>query len=251
MSGHSKWAKIKHYKGAADAKRGRLFSKLVKEITVAARLGGGDPEKNPRLRTVVQSARDVNMPADNVERAIKKGTGELPGVSYEECTYEIFGPGGVAILVRALTDNRNRTTAELRNILSKKGGRLAGAGAVARIFESRGFITVAKEAAGEDALLALALEAGADDFQVAEDGYEIYTAPNALEKVKADLIKGGVAPATAEVTMLPLNEVKVTGDDARQVIDLVGVLEDHDDVQNVYANFDVPEDILASLQSAG
>jgi YebC/PmpR family DNA-binding regulatory protein len=251
MSGHSKWASIKHKKGALDAKRGKLFSRLVKEITVAARLGGGDSETNPRLRTVVQSARDVNMPADNIDRAIKKGTGELPGVSYEECTYEIFAPGGVAIMVRALTDNRNRTTAELRNILSKKGGRLAGAGAVARIFENRGFITVAKETTSEDALLALALDAGADDFQVSDETFEIYTAPGALEAVKAHLIKSGIAPLSAEITMIPQTEVKVAGDEARQVVELVTVLEEHDDVQNVYSNFDVPDDILEGIQSEG
>jgi len=245
MSGHSKWASIKHKKGAKDAKRGRLFSKLVKEITVAARLGGGDPAANIQLRSVVQTARDANMPAENIERAIKKGTGELPGVSYEEAVYEGYGPGGVAILIRALTDNRNRSVAEIRHIFDKKGGSIGGPGSVAYLFETRGLITVGAEGADDEALLEVALEAGAEDFKDEDDIYEIYTAPSDLEVVKEALTAAGFRISSAEVTRIPATLVPVTGDEARKVLSLLEDLEDHDDVQNVYSNCDIPEEILA------
>ena len=249
MSGHSKWHSIKHKKAAADAKRGKLFSKLVKEITVAARIGGGDIDTNPTLRTVVQTARDANMPADNIDRAIKKGTGELPGVSYEECAYEGYGPGGVAILIRVLTDNRNRSTAEIRHIFDKKGGNMAGAGSVAWVFETRGMITVEKDKVDEDTLFTLALEAGAEDFEISDDVFEIYTDPSTFEDVKAAIKEKGIPTDVAEITRIPKNEVKVDGDEARKVLALVNDLEDHDDVQNVYANFDIPDEIIDESQS--
>ncbi len=244
MSGHSKWASIKYKKGAKDAKRGRLFSKLVKEITVAARLGGGDQAANIQLRSVVQTARDANMPAENIDRAIKKGTGELPGVSYEEAVYEGYGPGGVAILIRALTDNRNRAIAEIRHLFDKKGGSIAGPGSVAYLFETRGFITVEASGVDEEAIFAAALEAGAEDFKAEDDLYEIYTAPSDLEPVKEALVAGGYKIASAEVTRIPATLVPVAGDDARKVFSLLQGLEDHDDVQNVYSNCDIPEEIL-------
>lgn len=250
MSGHSKWHSIKHKKAAADAKRGKLFSKLVKEITVAARMGGGDIDANPSLRTVVQSARDANMPADNIDRAIKKGTGELPGVSYEECVYEGYGPGGVAILIRALTDNRNRTTSEIRHIFDKKGGNLAGSGSVAWIFETKGFISVEKGAVDEDTLFSLALEAGAEDFRTLETTYEIYTEPSDFDAVKKALQDGNIEPSLAEVTRIPKSEIKVSApEEAKKLLALIDALEEHDDVQDVYANFDIPDELLNELQS--
>ena len=249
MSGHSKWASIKHKKAAVDAKRGKLFSRLVKEITVAAREGGGDLDANPRLRTVVQTSRDANMPADNIDRAIKKGTGELPGVNYEDCSYEGYGPGGAAILIQVLTDNKNRSTAEIRHIFDRKGGSLAGAGSVAWIFEMKGFLSVDKGQADEETLFAAALEAGAEDFQATEDAYEIYTAPADFEAVKSALKEQGVPIKLAEITNIPKNEVKVDGEEARKLLALVETLEDHDDVQNVYANFDIPEKVLEEAQS--
>ncbi len=244
MSGHSKWASIKHKKGAKDAKRGRLFSKLVKEITVAARLGGGDPASNIQLRSVVQTARDANMPADNIDRAIKKGTGELPGVNYEEAVYEGYGPGGVAILIRALTDNRNRSVAEIRHIFDKKGGSIGGPGSVAYLFETKGLITVEAAGADEEAVFAAALEAGAEDFSAEEEFYEIQTDPSDLEKIKTALAENGFKIASAEVTRIPGTLVPVAGDEARKVLTLLEDLEDHDDVQNVYSNCDIPEEIL-------
>jgi len=249
MSGHSKWHSIKHKKAAADAKRGKLFSRLVKEITVAARDGGGDVNTNARLRTAVQTARDANMPADNIDRAIKKGTGELPGVNYEECIYEGYGPGGVAILVRVLTDNRNRSTAEIRNIFSKKGGDLAGSGSVSWMFEMKGFFSVGKAQTDEDTLFSLALEAGAEDFQVTEEAYEIYTAPSDFESVKNALKEKGLRSDLAEITQLPKNEIKVSGEEARKVLALVETLEEHDDVQDVYSNFDIPDEFLSEEKS--
>ncbi len=244
MSGHSKWSSIKYKKGAKDAKRGRLFSKLVKEITVAARLGGGDQAANIQLRSVVQTARDANMPTENIERAIKKGTGELPGVSYEEAVYEGYAPGGVAVLIRALTDNRNRTIAEIRHLFDKRGGSIAGPGSVAYLFETRGLITVEAAGADEEAIFAAALEAGAEDFKAEDDLYEIYTAPSDLEAVKEALAAAGFKIAAAEVTRIPATLVPVAGDDARKVLSLLQALEDHDDVQNVYSNCDIPEEIL-------
>ena len=244
MSGHSKWHSIRHKKAAIDAKKGKLFSRLVKEITVAARTGGGDIESNLRLRSAVQSARDANMPVDNIDRAIKKGTGELPGVNYEECAYEGYGAGGVAILVQALTDNRNRTTAELRNIFTKKGGNLSGAGSVAWMFEKKGLILVDRKAIDEDSLFSRALNAGAEDFQAGSENFEIYVEPSRFEAVKKTLAADGVKWNLAEITHVPKNEVAVKGEEARKVLSLVEALEEHEDVQNVYSNFDIPDEIL-------
>ncbi|MFH1037982.1 MAG: YebC/PmpR family DNA-binding transcriptional regulator [PVC group bacterium] len=248
MSGHSKWASIKHKKGAKDAKRGKLFSKLVKEITVAARRGGGEIDANSQLRAVVQAARDANMPVENIERAIKKGTGELPGASYEETAYEGYGPGGVAILIRGLTDNKNRTVAEIRHIFDKKGGSIAGPGSVSYLFEKKGFITVGASGVNEEALFSLVLDAGVEDFKAEEDGFEIYTDPSDFEAVKSTLLENGYQISHGEVTEIPTNEVPVKGNDARRVLGLLEELEEHDDVQNVYSNCDIPEEILAELE---
>lgn len=248
MSGHSKWATIKHKKAAADAKRGQVFSKVVKELTVAARSGGADPNSNPRLRTVLAKAKEANMPADNIDRAIKKGTGELPGVSYEEQMYEGYGPGGVAIIVEVLTDNKNRTAAEIRAIFTRGGGNLAGAGSVAWMFQKKGLISVAKNAANEDELFALVTDAGAEDFKVEDETFDAITTPSDFEKVKELLETHRIKPSHAELTFLPQNTVSVTGADAKQVLSLVSNLEEHEDVQNVYANFDIPDAILAELE---
>ncbi len=244
MSGHSKWASIKHKKGALDAKRGALFTKLIKEITVAAKSGGGGLDTNPRLRTAVEKAKEANMPSDNIQRAIKKGTGELPGVSYEEVTYEGYGPGGVAILIEALTDNKNRTTSEVRNTLEKKGGNMSGAGSVSWQFHKKGFIIVKKEGVGEDALMTIALDAGAVDFNTREDSYEITTEPHDFEKVKKAITDAGINPESAEVTMIPQASVRVGSGDAKSLLALIEALEEHEDVQNVYANFDIPDEVL-------
>jgi YebC/PmpR family DNA-binding regulatory protein len=244
MSGHSKWATTKHKKAAIDAKRGKIFSKLAKEITMAAKAGGGGVDTNPRLRLAVSKAKSVNMPSDNIDRAIKKGTGELPGVIYEEITYEGYGPKGVAIMVEAATDNKNRTSAEIRNILSKKGGNLAGGGSVSWIFSKKGYILVKKEAADEDKVMSVALEAGAEDMRTETGMYEITTSIADFEKVKDTLLKNNIPTESAELTMIPSSLIKLDGQDAKQVLGLVEALEDHDDVQNVYANFDIPDDIL-------
>lgn len=248
MSGHSKWATIKHKKGALDAKRGAIFTKLIKELTVAAKNGGGNPDANPRLRTVLQKAKEANMPADNIDRAIKKGTGELPGVVYEEITYEGYGPAGVAILIELLTDNKNRTASEVRNILEKKGGNMSGAGSVAWQFHKKGLIVVKKNAIDEDKLMSIALDAGASDFNVSGDVYEITTEPHDFENVKKAVTDAGLKTESAEVTRIPSALVKVSAvNDARAVLGLIEALEEHDDVQNVYANFDVPDEILQEL----
>ena len=248
MSGHSKWATIKHKKGALDAKRGALFTKLIKEITVAARSGGGSPESNPRLRTVVAKAKEANMPSDNIERAIKKGTGELPGVTYEEVTYEGYGPAGVAILIEALTDNKNRTAAEIRSALEKRGGNMSGAGSVAWQFLKKGFLVVKKEAVEEDKLMSIALDAGASDFVAQKDCYEVTTELHDFEAVKKAIQDAGIAVESAEVTRIPSATVKVSDPGiAKNVMGLVESLEEHEDVQNVYANFDIPDEILQSL----
>ena len=247
MSGHSKWAGIKHKKAILDAKRGKLFSKLIKEVTVAARQGGGRPDSNPRLRLAVNTARAANMPGGNIERAIKKGTGELPGVSYEEITYEGYGPGGVAILLECLTDNRNRTTAEIRNIFSSKGGNLAGAGSVRWLFEKKGLIIIDKDGVEEDQLTTIALEAGAEDLRIEGETYEIITKPAKLEEAKKILSQNGIKYSVAELTMDPKNTVKLSGAPARQILSLVEILEDHDDVQHVYANFDIPDQIMDEI----
>jgi YebC/PmpR family DNA-binding regulatory protein len=252
MSGHSKWASIKHKKGAADAKKGALYTKLIKEITMSARNGGGNPDMNPALRTAMNKAREANMPSDNVKNAIKRGTGELPGVVYENVTYEAYGPAGVAIMIEALTDNKNRTTAELRNILSKKSGNMAGAGSVAWIFQKKGYIVVDKAAVKEDVLMDAALEAGAEDIKSQEKSFEVLSIPQEFEKVKSHLQEKGIAYQSAEVTMLPTSVIKVSGaSDAKQILSLVEALEDHDDVQEVYANFDIPDELIEQVAAAG
>lgn len=247
MSGHSKWATIKHKKGALDAKRGAVFTKIIKELTVAAKNGGGNPDTNPRLRTVLTKAKDANMPADNIDRAIKKGTGELPGVVYEEVTYEGYGPGGVAILIDALTDNKNRTTAEIRNVLEKKGGNLSGAGSVAWQFQKKGFIVVKKIAIDEDRLMSIALDAGASDFNVEKDNYEITTEPHDFEAVKKALVDAKIPAESAEVTQIAQNNVKLVAQEAKSVLSLLEALEESEDVQNVYSNLDISDEILKEL----
>lgn len=249
MSGHSKWKTNKSKKMAADAKKGAAYTKIIKEITVAARDGGGNPDTNPRLRTVIAKAREANMPSDNVKMAIKRGTGELPGVVYETVMYEAYGPAGVAILIEALTDNKNRTTAEVRNIMSKKGGNLAGAGAVSYMFTMKGYFLIERTQAKEDELMAIALDAGAEDFKADEKNYEITTLPQDFEKVKQALQDKGVKWQDAETTMVPSSTIKVTGNDAKQLLGLIDALEEHDDVQQVYANFDIPDEILEQISS--
>lgn len=244
MSGHSKWAGIKHKKAIVDAKRGKLFSKLIKELTAAARIGGGDPEGNPRLRTVLQKAKGANMPADNIKRAIQKGTGELPGAIYEEAIYEGYGPGGVAILIEALTDNKNRTTSEIRNIFAKKGGNLGESGCVVWMFHKKGYITIDKEAIGEDELLSLVLEAGAEDMSAEEKTYDITTDPHDFEAVVKTLDEKGIAATYKEIAMIPSSYIKVDGKGAKGLLGLMEALEDHDDIQHVYANFDIPDEVM-------
>ncbi len=249
MSGHSKWAGIKHKKALIDAKKGKIFTKLIKEITVAARGGGGNPDTNSALRVAVSKAKEANMPSENVERAIKRGTGELPGVSYEQVTYEGYGPGGVAIMVEALTDNKNRTSAELRNIFSKKGGNLAGAGSVSWLFQKKGFFLVNKSGIDEDKLMSIVLDAGAEDMKPEGDSYEITTQVKDFEKVKATLQENNIAYQVAELTMVPTSTVKITGPVAKQILSLVEAIEEHEDVQNVYSNFDIPDEILQEVES--
>ena len=248
MSGHSKWHTIKHKKGAADAKRGKVFTRVIKELTVAARNGGGDPEMNPRLRTIVAEAKAVNMPAENIKRAIQRGTGELPGVNYDEITYEGYGPGGAALIIEALTDNRNRTVGELRHTLTKYNGNLGESNSVAWMFAKKGYIVVDKSAADEEKLLNAVLEAGGDDLRDDGDSWEIISEPAAFEAVR-DAVKAlGIEPASAEIAMIPQNYVKLEGRDAQQMLKLMDALDDHDDVQHVWANFDIEEkEIEASL----
>lgn len=250
MSGHSKWASIKHKKGAADAKRGKLFSRLIREITVAAKHGGGNPDTNARLRVVIGTAKEANMPKDNIEMAIKRGTGELPGVIYEEITYEGYAQGGVAIMVEALSDNKNRISSEIRNIFTKKGGNLSGAGSVSWQFHRKGFITIDKGEAGEDKLFNIAIEAGAEDFKAEADSYEITTSPENFEPVKEAVKKNNIKINLAEITSLPASTIKITDEDtARKILELVESLEEHDDVQHVYANFDIPDEIIQQAAS--
>lgn len=246
MSGHSKWSTIKHKKGAADAKRGKLFSKLIKEITIAARIGGGDPDSNPRLRTVVDKARTANMPNDNITRAIKKGTGELEGTTYEEAVFEGYGPGGVALYIQTLTDNRNRTVAELRHLLSKMGGNLGESGCVAWMFSQHGILTFDRSV-GEEKLMEIALEAGADDIEEEDDVFTVTTTPAAFEKVKKSCTEKGMNPLEAEITMVPQNTVKLEGSEAEKMIKLMEAIEDHDDVQSVSANFDIDSQLMEKL----
>ena len=248
MSGHSKWHSIKHKKGAADAKRGRVFTRIIKEMAVAARAGGGDPNSNPRLRTVVAEAKAVNMPAENIKRAIRRGTGEEPGVNYEEVMYECYGPGGTAIILETLTDNKNRTVGEIRHILDKHSGKLGERNSVARLFHKRGQIIIEKSRADEEALMAAALEAGADDMVDDGDSWDIVTRPEGFEAVREAIRKMNVEPVTAAVAMVPDSYVKLTGKEAQSMIKLMDALEDHDDIQHVWANFDIEEkDIEASL----
>ena len=249
MSGHSKWASIKHKKAVTDAKRGKLFTKLIKEITVAARTGGGDPSGNPRLRTAIAAAKAANMPADNIERAIKKGTGELPGVSYEEVTYEGYGPGGVAIIVETMTDNKKRTVAEIRNIFSKLGGNLGENGCVAWMFSKVGLILVPAENTDEDKLIEVALESGADDVKQDGDFYEVYTQMNNLFDVREKLMEAGITVESAEISAVPQSTVTVTGKDAQKLLKLLSTLEDHDDVQKVYSNMDIPDEEMENMES--
>ncbi len=248
MSGHSKWHTIKHKKGAADAKRGKIFTRIIKELTIAARNGGGDPDTNPRLRTIVLEAKANNMPRENIDRAIRRGTGEEPGVSYEEVTYEGYGPGGVALMIETLTDNKNRTVGEIRHLLSKHAGNLAAENSVAWMFSRKGQIVVEKGKVDEDKLLSVALDAGADDMNDDGSAWEVVCAPEQFEAVR-DAVKGlGVSPATAEVAMVPQNYIKLVGKEAQQMLKLMEAIEDHDDVQHVWANFDVEEkEIEASL----
>ncbi len=245
MSGHSKWHSIKHKKAATDAKRGKAFTKSIKEITVAARLGGGDEESNPRLRTAVAAAKSNNMPSENIKRAIMKGTGELEGMSIDEIVYEGYGPGGVGLIVECLTDNRNRTVGEVRHLFDKYGGNLGENGCVAWMFDKRGYILTPAAGLDEDAAMTLAIEAGADDFSVQEDQYEILTAPESFHSVLHELEKNGLKFTDAALSMVPQNYVKVQGNAARQVVKLMDMLDDHDDVQAVHANFDIDESELA------
>jgi len=247
MSGHSKWSTIKHKKAKTDAQRGKVFGRMIREITVAARQGGGSVEANPRLRTAIESAKAVNMPSENISRAIKKGTGELPGVSYEECVYEGYGAGGVALMVEIVTDNKNRTSSELKKIFSKHGGHLGAAGCVSWIFEKKGLVTVEKEPVEEDELMEVALDAGAEDFQVEGDAYLVTCEPGHFESVKAAIEAKGIEISHAEVTMVPKSTVRVENGDAEKVLRLAEALEEYGDTQHVYANFDVPEEMLDSL----
>ena len=243
MSGHSKWHTIKHKKGALDAKRGKIFTKLIKEITVAARTGGsGDVDSNARLRKAVNDAKAQNMPNDTIDRAIKRGTGELEGVAYDEITYEGYGPNGVAVMVETMTDNRNRTVAELRHLFSKNGGNLGESGSVAWMFDKKGYIVVDKAAKPEEELFEIAIEAGADDMQDDGDVWEILTTPENLESVTEAIKKAGIQPQAAEISMIPQNYIHLEGGDAKQMMKLYDAIDDNDDVQKVYANFDIDAD---------
>jgi YebC/PmpR family DNA-binding regulatory protein len=250
MSGHSKWSSIKHKKAARDAKRGKVFTKLIKEITIAARIGGGDPNANPRLRTAIATAKGQSMPNDNIDRAIKKGTGELGGARLEEIVYEGYGPGGVAIIVETLTDNRNRLVAELRNLFTRHGGNLGEANCVAWMFKKRGAITIEKRAADEDQLIEVALDAGADDVSAADDSYQVLTPPDRFAAVREAIERAAISVAHAEVTMIPDNTVRVSGHVAAQLLKLMDELEDHDDVQNVSANFDISDEEMSQYTAA-
>jgi YebC/PmpR family DNA-binding regulatory protein len=247
MSGHSKWATIKHKKGALDAKRGKIFTRLIKEISIAAKNGGGDPDSNPRLRTAILAAKSENMPADNIKRAIQRGTGELPGAVYEEFTLEGYGPGGVAVMLDINTDNRNRTVSEIRHVFGKNGGNMAAAGAVSYMFHKKGDIVIAKSAASEDDLMNIVLEAGADDLRDDGENWEVVTDPSAFEAVVEAVKKAGITPVSASVAMIPQTYVKLEGQQAGTMIRLVEALEEHDDVQNVHSNFDIDEKLLEEV----
>jgi YebC/PmpR family DNA-binding regulatory protein len=247
MSGHSKWSSIKHKKGAVDAKRGKIFTRLIKEITVAARLAGGDPDGNPRLRSAIAAAKAENMPKENIERAIKKGTGELEGVAYEEANYEGYGPGGVAVLVDCLTDNKNRAVADLKHLFERNGGSLGEPGCVAWMFEKKGLIVFERDRVDEEQLLALALESGAEDVREDETQFEVITDPYDFEEVKKAIDVAKLPYTLSEITMIPKNTVKVEGKKAQQMLNLIQGLEDNEDVSNVYANFDISDEVLEAL----
>jgi YebC/PmpR family DNA-binding regulatory protein len=249
MSGHSKWSSIKHKKGAVDAKRGKIFTKIIKEISVAARLGGGDPDGNPRLRTAIASAKTENMPKENIERAIKKGTGELEGVHYEESVCEGYGPNGVAMLVELMTDNKNRTMAELRHAFTRNNGNIGTTGCVAWIFDKKGLLSFDKDKVDEEKLMEVALDAGAEDINDEGTTLEVITDPNDFEKVKETVDKSGMQYVFAKVTMVPQNTVKLEEKEAEQALKLIEALEDSDDVQNVYANFDISDEIMEKITS--
>jgi YebC/PmpR family DNA-binding regulatory protein len=248
MSGHSKWATIKHKKGALDAKRGKIFTRLIKEIAIAAK-NGGDPDTNPRLRTAIAAAKAENMPADNIKRAIQRGTGELPGATYEEFSLEGYGPGGVALLLDINTDNRNRTVSEIRHVFGKNGGNMAEAGAVSWMFHKKGDIVVAKSAVKEDDLMSIVLEAGADDLKDDGENWEVITDPSSFEAVVEAVKKAGIQPVSASVAMIPQNYIKLEGQQATTMIRLLEALEEHDDVQNLHANFDIDQKLLEEVAS--
>ncbi|MCP4372665.1 MAG: YebC/PmpR family DNA-binding transcriptional regulator [Deltaproteobacteria bacterium] len=247
MSGHSKWSSIKHKKGATDAKRGKIFTKLIKEITVAARMGGGDPDANPRLRTAIVSAKSENMPKDNIERAIKKGTGELEGVNYEESTYEGYGPGGAAVFIESVTDNKNRAVADIRHIFSKNGGNLGENGCVAWMFDKKGYLAIEKKSVDEDSLMETAIEAGAEDVREDNGSFEIITEPDDFESVKTAVDNAAISYIDAEVTMLPQSTTNLEGKQALQMVKLMEALEDCEDVQKVYTNADIPDEIVNNI----
>src|SRR6266852_6478886 len=250
MSGHSKWATIKHKKAATDAKRGRVFTRIIREISIAARIGGGDPNSNPRLRTAILAAKNDNMPNENIERAVLRGTGQLEGEQYEEATFEGYGPGGVGMLIQVVTTNRNRVVGEFRHLMSKNGGNLAEAGAVGWMFHRKGEMVVPKEQASEEKLLDIVLEAGAEDMKDDGSGWYIVTPPESIETVKEALVKAGITPQSAEGGMVPQNYVKLTGEQAKQMLRLIEALEEHDDVQHVYANFDIDESEIQAAVGA-
>ena len=247
MSGHNKWASIKHKKAATDAKRGNLFTKLVKEITVAAKMGGGDPAINARLRTAIEIAKAANMPLDNIKKAVQKGTGELPGVAYEELVYEGYGPAGVAIIIEITTDNKNRTAAEIRKLFSVYNGNMGEAGCVSWMFETVGLIEVDKKAGDEETIMEIALEAGAEDFKVEDECFEIYTNPKELDKIIKSLKDKNIEIITSNITKIPQTKIKLEGKQAEQMLKLMDRLDSHDDVQNVYANFDISDEIMDSV----
>lgn len=248
MSGHSKWNSIKHKKAKADAQRGKIFTRIIKELTVAARMGGGDPNANARLRTAIAAAKAANMPADNIERAIKKGTGELPGVSYEEVTYEGYGPAGIAVMIDVMTDNKNRTIADIRHLMTKYGGNIGANGCVSYMFHKKGSILIEKEGVNEDELMEIALEAGAEDMTSDSDQFQITTDPANFETVRSALEEQGFAIASAELARIPDSVVKIDAKDAGRVIKFMDAIENQDDVQSVHSNFDIPEDVLAQLE---
>lgn len=247
MSGHSKWSSIKHKKGATDARRGKIFTKLIKEITVAARMSGGDPDANPRLRTAIQAAKSENMPKDNIERAIKKGTGELEGVNYEESTYEGYGPGGAAVFIESVTDNKNRAVADIRHIFSKNGGNLGENGCVAWMFDKKGYIAIEKKVVDEDSLMETSIEAGAEDVREDNGSFEIITEPDDFESVKTAIDKAAIVYIDAEITMLPQSTTNLEGKQALQMVKLMEALDDCEDVQKVYTNADIPEEIVNNM----